>query len=203
MATTGRESEMSIFIGRIAGILSGLGLLELNTYNLSGMDKENARMRQKNDLVELESSVSEDYTHLRISMIPSLLEVFSNNRHNDYPQKVFDAGTIFIKDKSTETGVRERTRLCASICAADSNYTAIRQILDYLLSSLGCEKGLRISGIQNDSFIPGRIGKIMLGREEIGIIGEIHPEVLGNFRLGLPVSCFEIDLILLLKIIKG
>eukprot|EP00049_Salpingoeca_infusionum_P010245 m.173817 g.173817 ORF g.173817 m.173817 type:complete len:123 (+) comp14587_c0_seq9:2121-2489(+) len=35
---------------------------------------------------------------------------------------------------------------------------------------------------------------IMLNDTKIGVIGLVHPEVLGNFNLKLPVAAFELDL---------
>lgn len=32
-------------------------------------------------------------------MIPSLLNVLRNNKHNEYPQRIFEIGTIFKKNQ--------------------------------------------------------------------------------------------------------
>ena len=44
------------------------------------------------------------------------------------------------------------------------------------------------------SFIEGRCGKIMVGKKEVGFLGEISPQVLENFELGFPVAALELDL---------
>jgi phenylalanyl-tRNA synthetase beta subunit len=38
---------------------------------------------------------------------------------------------------------------------------------------------------------------------ELGVVGEIHPEVLNNFELENPTGAFEIDLQKIIEIIKN
>jgi phenylalanyl-tRNA synthetase beta chain len=195
VATIGHESRMSVLIKRIADILTGVGLLELNTYNLTNEASQNTKTLSKGKLVELESSVSGDYTHLRRWMLPTLLEVFQGNKHNEYPQKIFDAGTVFLMNPKTETGVEERTVLGVAVSEGAANFTMIRQVLDYLLLNLGVDKDkIEIKEMEHPSLIPGRVGKILVGKKEVGYIGEVHPQVLSNFQLDMPVGAFELDL---------
>jgi len=203
VATIGHESRMSVMIKRIANVLTGLGLLELNTYNLTNKAVQNDKTLSKGELVELESSVSGDYSHLRRWMLPTLLEVFQGNKHNEYPQKIFDAGTVFLMSPETEMGVEERQRLGIAVSESAANYTMIRQVLDYLLSNLGIDKEkIEIRGMEHPSFIPGRVGKILIGKKEVGYIGEVHPQVLSNFQLEMPVGALELDLNMVSEIVR-
>jgi len=45
----------------------------------------------------------------------------------------------------------------------------------------------------NPSYINGRCGTIYLKGKKIGEIGEIHPEVLLNFKLEFPVAALELN----------
>ena len=40
----------------------------------------------------------------------------------------------------------------------------------------------------------GRVAAIHVKRRKIGVVGEIHPEVLNNFELENPTGAFEVDL---------
>jgi phenylalanyl-tRNA synthetase beta chain len=44
------------------------------------------------------------------------------------------------------------------------------------------------------SFIKGRVGKIYVDGDDIGLIGEFHPNVLLNHGLEQPVVGFELDI---------
>ena len=43
-------------------------------------------------------------------------------------------------------------------------------------------------------FIEGRVGEIILENRKIGFIGEIHPRILKNWKIKMPVALFEIEL---------
>ena len=44
------------------------------------------------------------------------------------------------------------------------------------------------------SYIEGRTAEIIVNDKSVGIIGEIHPQVLNNWKLEKPVVAFEITL---------
>ena len=52
------------------------------------------------------------------------------------------------------------------------------------------------------SFISGRAGRIKLRDVDIGLIGEVHPQVLSNFTLEMPVAAIELNLSELFRLIN-
>jgi phenylalanyl-tRNA synthetase beta chain len=44
------------------------------------------------------------------------------------------------------------------------------------------------------SFIDGRVGKVIVAGEEIGVVGEVSPQVLEAWKLENPTAAFEINL---------
>jgi phenylalanyl-tRNA synthetase beta chain len=44
------------------------------------------------------------------------------------------------------------------------------------------------------SFIEGRVGKILTGGRDLGLIGELHPRVLANWQIAMPCAVFELVL---------
>ena len=42
------------------------------------------------------------------------------------------------------------------------------------------------------SFIPGRSAEVIVDNKSIGIIGELSPKVLTNWKIEMPVAIFEI-----------
>jgi len=47
---------------------------------------------------------------------------------------------------------------------------------------------------EHTSFIKGRVGRIALGQEKIAFIGELHPQVLLNWSIEMPVSVLELNI---------
>ena len=46
----------------------------------------------------------------------------------------------------------------------------------------------------HSSLIEGRVGKIVVDKKEVGVIGEINPKVLENWNLENPAAAFEVNL---------
>jgi phenylalanyl-tRNA synthetase beta chain len=190
--TIGQESRFEIFKKKISEILIGLGLLEVSTYNITSKELQTTLMECDIEIVELANALNEEYNVMRGWMIPSLMDVFANNKHNEYPQNIFNAGVVFRKDSSYETNTKETVRLAVGLCAEDSDFTKARQVFDYLMRHLDMEYEMR--ECEHPSFIPGRVARASVNGEDVAYIGEISPSVLHNFDLQMPVAVFELNL---------
>jgi phenylalanyl-tRNA synthetase beta chain len=182
-------------------VLCGLGLVETNTYNLSNPDDQNLKMENDMKLVELESAVNTDYNVLRAWMIPSLLKVLKDNKSAEYPQNIFESGTCFKLDVSTETGVSEFTRLGVCLCGPDADFTRVKQVMDVIFQASGIK--YESNDVEHPSFIPGRVARISVGGKGVAYIGELHPQVLENWELDMPVACLELNLTDLQETLSG
>lgn len=200
VATIGEEDCFEKFKNKIANLLTGFNLLELNSYSLTNkgdlLDKTGVKM----DYVELENA-SLDYNILRTWLIPSLLKILKENKRYNYPQRIFEIGTIFKKTGKGETGIEENTRVCVMIAHSNAGYTEIKQILDSLLTNLNID--YNIEETEHDSFIPGRVGRVVVNNKKVAYIGEIHPRSLENFNLEIPIATFELNLTELYALIKA
>jgi len=144
------------------------------------------------EIVELENALTKEYNVLRYWMIPSLMHVLSENKHNEYPQHIFDMGTVFKENNEKETHLEEATRLGIALCNPKADFTEIKQILDYLFRALGISYD--IEEAEHDSFIKGRVGRVSYHGKKIAYIGEIYPKVLENWELEMPVAVLELNL---------
>lgn len=185
IATTGEEDAFSVFCNKVSILLVGHNLFEVNTLELSSYENLTKKMNLKEEPISLKNSISEKYNKLRNLLLPSLLEVLSNNIHNDYPQKIFEIGKAFTRQG-------ERTKLCVAILDAKASFTDIKQVSGSLFLNLGLEE--KYQEAEESSFIEGRVAKIVLGKKEVGVLGEISPYVLESWGLTYPVCALEVDL---------
>ena len=190
VSTLGSEDESEKFKRKIKDILIGFGYLECNSYNLISGDVLN-KMEIKMNNIKVLNPVNIDYNTLRSWMIPSLMKILSENKHHEYPQKIFEAGTAFEKEESENLGLLS--------CHANANFTEVKQILDYMFNALGLKYNLEEA--EHDSFIKGRAGMIKCNGKKMGYIGELHPKIITNFNLELPAAGFEINLSELSKLV--
>ena len=200
VSTIGQEDKFEVFKRRVAYILTGLGLIETCSYHLINNDDQTKKMEMKLDCVKLSNPTTEEYNTLRQWMIPCLMNVFKNNKHYEYPQKIFDMGVVFKKNNKTETNAEEFTRIAVATSHNNAEYTEVKQVIDYLFRMLEVE--YKIEDYEHESFIPGRVGRVIVNNKKIALIGEVQPKVLENFELNMPVACFELNLTELFNIIN-
>jgi len=200
VATIAQEDRFEIFKNKISSLLIGLNLIETSTYNLTNKEFQCRKMNIQLQLIELANSISSDYNILRAWVLPSLIEILSNNKHYEHPQKIFTIGTIFKPNNKFETNIEENQRIAVAIASDTTDYTKIRQVLDYLFRSLDLK--YEVTEAEHNSFITGRVGRVIVNGRKIAYIGEINPAVIQNWGLEVPVTAFELNLTELYKIIN-
>lgn len=192
VATIAAENKFYRFKESIKNLLVGLELIEAHTYALSNERIQNTLTQAKHELVELANARTVDYSCLRAWILPTMLEVLKTNKHRDFPQKIFTIGPVFKHSPKSETGVSEPTNLCIVSSHAKADYTEIKQTIEYLLDVLGIPFAFKEE--DHPSFVPGRTVKVLLNNKEVGVMGELHPSVINNFNLEMPVAAAEITL---------
>jgi phenylalanyl-tRNA synthetase beta chain len=194
IATIGKEDAFEKFKSKIAHALVGMRLDEINSTNIIEAAVQTKKMLLDHKPVMLANALTTEYNSLRSLLIPSLLLSLQQNKDNEYPQNIFETGTVFARDKEgkTETGVLERTRLAVAVCHKHANYTEVRQLFERLCALLGVKPSMKRE--DHPSFIPGRVARASVNGVAVAYIGELHPEVLANFELEMPVAVFELNL---------
>ena len=188
ISTIGEESIKSKVIKKISDILIGLNLTEISSYHL--IKQEDLRKIKEKELIELMDSKT-DYNFLRPNLLIPALKMLSENKDVEYPQRIFEIGTVFKRDKKNkfETGIRERINLLIAI--SPGNFTEIKQILDNLLKNL--EINFTIKESVHKELVEGRTADIILNKK-IGKLGEVHPKTLKLWNINMPISILEISL---------
>ena len=191
ISTTGKENPEEIIKRKIAEILTGLSLLEISNYHLTNKDYQFEKMgvpeKQEKEFVELENSKTE-FNILRKDLSSFILRNLSENVDSEYPQKIFEIGTVFELKQS----IQEKENLAIAI--TPGNFTEIKQIWMYLMKSLGIKTELNETEETKNHLIEGRVATITLDNKEIGILGEIHPKILKNWKIKMPVAILEVNL---------
>lgn len=204
VATTGQENSFEKYRKKIAYILAGQGYLECNTYHLTNTE-DLKKMNHTSEVVELASSCSMEHGVLRNWMLPSLLQVLRSNTHHEYPQKLFDLGMVFKKDTSEETQVKEIQRLAAVSAHSLADFTEMKQTLEYLFRMLNLQ--YTFEDTEHPSFIPGRVARVSVIHNKtttkVAYVGELHPIVLRNFGLEVPVVCCEVNMSEIVKMLSN
>ena len=177
---------------RVRELMVGLGFQEVFTLILTSKDEQFEKMRIKGDAIFLEDQADKSINMIRVSLLPELLRVLKTNQHYEFPQKIFEVGKVVFPGKETETRSREETHLSSLISNSIATYEEISSVLNSIFSNLNIS--YRLKETEDRRFIKGRVAKINIDGKEIGVVGEICPKVLDNFKLDNPTIGFELDL---------
>ena len=201
ISTIGQEDKKQIIKRKISEILSNLQMLETLNYHLTNKDFQFVKMgTQEKDFVAIEESKTE-YNILRKDLSHYLLKILSENSDSEYPQKIFEIGRVFEQRKEIgkismfpdgKKEIIEGDNLAAAI--SPGNFTDVKQIIEYLARMLDLKIEIKETESYPQYFIEGRAAKIVFDGKEIGFIGEIHPKILRNWKIKMPVALFEINL---------
>jgi len=197
--TIGGLSAMEEFSDKIRELMLGLGFQEVLGFMMSNPDKLFAMMnRQTGRAVEVANPKVTTMTSLRSWLLPTLMEFLSNNTHVEYPQKLFEVGDYVDWDDAAPTRTRDVRELACVSAHSKANFTDMKSNLEPLLTNLGFN--FTVKPVEHPSFLAGRVGSIRVGQEEVGIIGELHPQVLENWKIQNPVAAMELELDKLFRI---
>jgi phenylalanyl-tRNA synthetase beta chain len=173
--------------------MTGLGFQEVLTFSLINKENLFSKMNMKEgEVCEIANPVSANWNAIRSWLLPSIMDFLCANLHVEYPQKVFEVGDVVLIDESAETGTKTEKKIACALSDLDAGYEDISSILDALLRSMGVEHTMKSK--EHDSFIEGRSAEIVSNGKSIGVVGEIHPQVLNNWGIEKPVAAFEIDI---------
>lgn len=196
--TVGKTFKINKFMDRVREVVIGLGFQESMSAVMSNKELLYKKMGI-NDFgaVEISNPMTASHACVRTWLLPVLMDILSKNRHVEYPQRIFEQGLVSVLKKGQ---VMEFERLACVSAHNNTDFTEIKQTLDSLLSVLGVS--YKIMPVEHGSFVPGRCGRVVVNGKEVAYVGEIHPKVLENFGMLVPVSGFELNLTELFEIIS-
>ena len=178
--------------------LTGMGVSEIQTYSFvspKGLDKiritEGDVLRKS---VRLINPLGEENSMMRTSLIPNMLEVLERNFSRMIPAvRAFEIGNTFLAEAGKDGLPREKETLCLAFYGTGETFYTLKGVVEELLTKLGVEDRKYIPENTVPTFHPGRTAKLVSGNEVIGLIGEIHPDVMEQYHIETKVCSCELD----------
>ncbi|MEM7823728.1 MAG: phenylalanine--tRNA ligase subunit beta [Candidatus Aenigmatarchaeota archaeon] len=187
--TNGSLTKKTIIKEKISEIFVGLGFFEVSPFAITNEKDQFDKMNlERGKYVKIKNPNSENFTMIRVWILPELLKVLKSNIRLKQPIKIFEVGDVLeINEKKWN-----KTHLCFLICGEKITYTNGRQCLEALLDYLKIK--YEFKEIEHKSFIKGRVAGVFVNNEQIGFVGELSPDVLYNFEIYYPVTACEINI---------
>jgi phenylalanyl-tRNA synthetase beta chain len=116
----------------------------------------------------------------------------------EYPQKLFEVGDYVGWNSALPTRTQDVRELACVSAHSKANFTEMKSNLEPMMTNLGFT--FTVTQIEHPSFLQGRVGSIHIGDKEVGVIGEVHPQVIENWNIQNPVAAMELELNKLFKV---
>lgn len=163
--------------------LRSLGLNETKTYTLVSPELSNLFDYENKEKVVLPNPMSIDKSVVRTSILPSLLNIYEYNKSRKV-ENIF----LYEISKTYDSSYTEDTKI-AILMKGDylsnpwqsnkiqTDFYLAKGIVENILDYLGFKNRYDFEVANIKDMHPGISAKITLDKEEIGIIGRIHPSI--------------------------
>ncbi len=192
--TIGRGYEREEFSTHIREICAGIGLTEVMTLILTNTHDQYKRINMPidTDYISLLDSKSSEHDIVRVRVLPELMKFLRNNKKRESPISIFEVEDVISVDKDNFTNTRDIRTLALAEMASAAEYARVRSLVSSVFDNLGVQYKINESNMPY--FMKGRQGEIYVNEQRVGELGEVHPQVINNFGIELPVIAAEIDL---------
>jgi len=146
--------------------------------------------RSPDSKLEVDNPRTIEHYLLRDSLLPTLMAVLGRNTKNEYPQRVFEAGKVFIR---TGASIAEATSIAALSAHSSSSFTEAKMHLQALVKRHFGEAA-ETQSAAHWAFAEGRSARALFKGKPLGYLGEVKPSALAAFGVDVPACGFELDL---------
>ena len=151
---------------------------------------ENSPLRK---MTVISNPLGEENSVMRTTMIGSMLETLARNYNlRNESAKLFEIGKTYIpteEDKLPD----EHLKITLGIYGDNADFFVLKGVVEELSEAM-CVRGIEyMADKENPTFHPGRCAKVLIGGENVGIMGEIHPLVAKKYGFEEKVYVAEIE----------
>ena len=192
--------------------LCSMGLNEIQTYSfVSPKSIDNVRIAEdswERAFVEILNPLGEDTSVMRTILTPQMMEVMGRNYSRNLPSmKAFEIGNTFMANFIEEKGLPyEAYDVSIGMYGDDADFFELKGIITEMLIKLGIRDLKFTAESEYGIYHPGRCARIVAEKTirtengpaaeeiELGIMGEVHPEVTEKYGIGTRAYAAEIAL---------
>ena len=162
--------------------------------------------------IPVRNPFSEEQAVMRTTLLPGILKVIQHNlSHRELNQMLFEIGSVYetgslpmmeLPDEKVMLAIAATGLIPEPnwiVPSGDSDFFTLKGALEILFSRLQIENIEFKPGAEPFSH-PTRCAVISAGGEELGFLGQLHPEVAEAWAIGQNVTVCEIDLSTLVRL---
>ncbi|MEN6373090.1 MAG: phenylalanine--tRNA ligase subunit beta [Armatimonadota bacterium] len=199
----GKDSDMGLFVQEMRRTLMSSGMQEVLTHSL--IDHNSIRIAGQENSIFVRNQLSWETAGMRTMIAPNLLRVIVRNQANGIrDMSIYEIGKVYRwleKDKAVTEWLSVAGAMVGNQWSNSWNLDKEAMAADFYLIKGVVENifdRLKISGVrfertEHPMLHPTRAAKITAGNAEIGIIGEVAPEVINELDIKGRPYIFELS----------
>ncbi|GAA0181909.1 phenylalanine--tRNA ligase subunit beta [Clostridium sediminicola] len=143
--------------------------------------------------VKIRNPLGEDYSIMRTTSIPSMMESLGRNySRNNEQASLFEIGKVYLPYEDENEKLPEERNVLTLGLYGGVDYYDLKGIIENVISKLGVKKVQFERESNNGSYHPGKTAAIYVGKKYLGVVGEVHPDVSENY--GIDENCYIAEL---------
>lgn len=195
------ESEQALLSLKTALVQRGFN--EVVTYSFVEEAKQKL-LEPELPYVLLQNPISDDMKAMRTSLFPGLLQTVAYNQNRQQPRvRVFETGLVFYKNEADPTGATQVPMMGGVIVGrvAASGWDEIERNVDFFdlkgdvetLIRMSHQIGhIRFEACTHPALHPGQSANLIKDGKTVGIMGQLHPQLVKPMGVSGSVYMFQI-----------
>ena len=143
------------------------------------------------DSLKILNPLGEDTSIMRTTTLPSMLEILTRNYNfRNKSAKLYELGRVYFKRAD---GLADEPKVLTLGAYGDGmDFFTLKGAVEAVLKQLRIENVRFLADSENPSYHPGRCAKVFSGDRLLGVLGQIHPHVAGNYGVDAELYAAEL-----------
>ncbi len=190
-------------------LLVDVGMQEIITYRLTTPEAEarlipNGEPLDDSQYVALVNPSTADRRVMRRSLLNSVLEIAAANSRFTDELALFEVSAVFLPTENDVLPI-EQTRAAMVLSgpraphnwqdgdAAPADFFDMKGIIESVLDGLHLPE-VSYRPVEHPTFYPGRVAEVVSGKTVLGVLGQLHPQVVAAYELPEDTAVLAADL---------
>lgn len=168
-------------------------LNEVYHYSFYG-DKEVRKFQLLSEHEKLQNSLSQEHTHLRVTLLPGLIDGLVKNLTEHDRVAVFEIGKVFYPGKKDLPEEHTKIGILFSAPNTDTPFYEVKMYVENLLNTLNIHHDIQMLENEKRVYVQnGRAAHLMAKNKIVGEIYELSGAIRSAYKISQRVAYAELD----------
>jgi len=186
------------FEERVKNILIGQGLNEVITSSLSYPDL-NSDLNKNKNIVKIKNPINKEESILRSNVLLNIIDVLKLNMRYSHKTsiRIFEIGNTYHRINFSNK-YKESPKISGAVCQETEAFFSLKAIISNLFKSLNIrnvtfKKLVPHEYFYSSIFHPNKAAIIAIGKDKLGVVGSLHPNLAKINKFTKDVCLFDLD----------